>query len=140
MDPLSCAASVIAVIQLTGSLVAICESDIKKVRNAHKDILDIQKEISALGEVLEMLNKLLRGPGDKRLTALQELFDETTKCSSTLKILIDKINPEKTQSSTRRWGLRAFKWPLKRMEVDEAISQIERYESLFVLALQVDQV
>jgi hypothetical protein len=54
--------------------------------------------------------------------------------------LNDKISPGTTQSSTRRWGLRAFKWPLKRPQVDYFISQIKRYKSLFALALQIDQV
>jgi hypothetical protein len=140
MDPLSCAASIIAVIQLTGSIAGICGGYISKVKNAPKDILDLQMEISSLGGVLELLDKLLRGPNGKKLTTLQELSDQAAKCSSILKILSDKINPETTQSSVRRWGLRAFKWPLTRTEVDEAIRQLERYKSLFSLALQVDQV
>jgi hypothetical protein len=70
MDPLSCAASIIAVIQLTGSIVGTCGGYINKVKNAQKDIVNLQQEISGLGEVLKMLNKLLRGPDGKKLTAL----------------------------------------------------------------------
>lgn len=140
MDPLSCAASVIAVIQLAGSLASICGGYIKKVKNAQKDILDLHEEISSLQKVLESLNKLLRGPGGEKLTSLQQIFDDTIKCSSILKTLGDRINPETTQSSTRRLGLRSLKWPLQRTEVDETIDQIKRYKSLFAFALQVDQV
>jgi hypothetical protein len=52
MDPLSCAASVIAVIQLTGSLARICGGYINKDKNARKDISDLQREISNLRVVL----------------------------------------------------------------------------------------
>jgi hypothetical protein len=93
MDPLSCAASVIAVIQLTGSIVGICGGYISKVKNAKEDILKLQREISYLEEVLKALDKLLRGPDGKKLTTLQELRDGAIKCSTLFKGLHDRINP-----------------------------------------------
>ena len=53
--------------------------------------------------------------------------------------LKEKIEPETTQRHMRKWGLRAFKWPLERSEVDDAISEIERYKTTFGLSLLVDQ-
>jgi phage-related minor tail protein len=139
MEPLSGAASVIAVIQLTGKIVEICGGYINKAKNARQDILQLQQEIWGLTEVLKMLDNLLRGPDGLRLTTSQKLFDDVEKCSSTLTELKEKIDPDTTQGPMRRLGLRALKWPLKRGEVVEAINDIEGYQSLFSLALQVDQ-
>jgi hypothetical protein len=139
MEPLSGAASVIAVIQLTGSIMEICGGYINKVKTAKKDIRDLQQEISGLIRVLDMLKELLDRPNGTKLTASHALFNDVKKCSSTLTNLKKKIDPETTQKPIRRWGLRALIWPLKRTEVDATISDIERYKSLFSLALQVDQ-
>jgi hypothetical protein len=139
MEPLSGAASVIAVIQLTGKIVEICGGYINKVKNAKQDILRLQQETSGLTNVLETLHDLLRGPGGLKLTTSQKLFDDVTKCSSTLTKLMEKIDPETTQNPMRRLGLRALKWPLERGEVAEAINDVKGYQSLFSLALQVDQ-
>jgi hypothetical protein len=140
MDPLSCAASVIAVIQLAGALADICGDYIKRVKNASKDIDDLNGEINSLRSILESLNDVLRGPGADKLITLRKIFDDVGKCKLTLKNLSNKINPETTQSSTRRRVFRHWKWPLQRVEVDEAISQLKGYTSRFVTAMQIDHV
>ncbi|KAL4899381.1 hypothetical protein BDW74DRAFT_163568 [Aspergillus multicolor] len=140
MDPLSCAASVIAVIQLAGALADVCGGYIRKVKNAPKDIENLKREINSLQSILESLNESLRGPGGHKLTTLQKIFDDTGECKVTLKNLSDKLNPENTQSLTRRRIFRHWKWPLQRTEVDEVISQLKGYTSLFTRALQIDLV
>jgi hypothetical protein len=140
MDPLSCAASVIAVIQLAGALADVCGDYIKKVKNAQKDINDLNGEINSLKSILESLNSVLRGPAGDKLVTLQKISDDIGKCKVILKNLSDKINPQTTQSSIRRQGFRHWKWPLQRQEIDEAISQLKGYTSLFVAALQIDHV
>lgn len=134
MDVLSAAASVIAVIQLTGSIVEICGGYISKVKNAKEDILHLQREVGALSGVLMMLNELLKGPDGTALTTSQSLFVHISKCSSSLAKLKGKIEP-----SVRKWGFQALKWPLQKSEFKDIINDIERYKTLFSLALQVDQ-
>jgi hypothetical protein len=119
--------------------VEICGGYIGKAKHAKQDILRLQREISGLTEVLKMLDNLLRGPDGLKLTTSQKLFDDVKKCSSTLTELKEKIDPEITQRPMRRWGLRAFKWPLERGEVAETINDVKGYQSLFSLALEVDQ-
>lgn len=138
MDPLSCAASVIAVIQLTGKIAEICGCYIRKAKNANRDILDLQQKISGLAEVLQMLEKLLHEPDGSRLATSRKLFDHVTECSSTLTKVKEKIDPEATRRSIRRL-VGALKWPLEQAEVAEAIGAIDDYKSSFSLALQVDQ-
>ncbi|EAU29371.1 conserved hypothetical protein [Aspergillus terreus NIH2624] len=123
---LSGAASVIAVIQLTGAITHICASYIRKVGEARQDILHLQEEIHALSRVLESLNSLLQSTNRTKIAAPNDLTDNLAKCSSTLTMLKEKIDPKKAQTQMRKWGFRAFKWPLHRAEVDKAISEIER--------------
>ncbi|CAG8140451.1 unnamed protein product [Penicillium nalgiovense] len=139
MDPLSGAASVIAVIQLTGSIVQICGKYLNNVKNATQDILRFQEKITALALVFRSLDELIRGSDGNKLTATQDLVDNIVKCSSALTNLKDKINPETTQRRMRKWGLQALKWPLARSEVDFAIMELEWYKTTFALSLQVDQ-
>ncbi|KAJ5098832.1 hypothetical protein N7532_005833 [Penicillium argentinense] len=139
MDPLSGAASVIAVVQLTGTIVQICGKYLSSVKNAKQDIQRFQEKTIALAQVLQSLNGLLCGSSGTKLTATQDLIDNITTCSSTLTKLKERIDPETTQRRMRKWGLRAFKWPLKRSEVDGFIGEIEWYKTTFSLSLQVDQ-
>ncbi|CAI7609840.1 unnamed protein product, partial [Penicillium glandicola] len=139
MDPLSGAASVIAVIQLTGSILQICGKYLNNVKNAKQDIQRFQEKVAALSQVLHSLDELIRGSDGNKLTATQDLIHNIAKCSSALTNLKEKINPETTQRHMRKWGLRAFKWPLARSEVDFAIMELESYKTTFTLSLQVDQ-
>lgn len=140
MDPLSGAASVIAVIQVTGSIVQICRKYLNNVNNATRDIQRLQEKIVVLAQVLQSLNELIhRSNGNRLTTTMQNLIDNIAKCSSTLTNLKEKIDPKTTQRGMRKWGLRAFKWPLGRSEVDDAIMELEWYKTTFALALQVDQ-
>ncbi|KAJ5796214.1 uncharacterized protein N7518_004754 [Penicillium psychrosexuale] len=139
MDPLSGAASVIALVQVTGTIVQICGKYINNVKNATQDIQRFQEKIVALAQVLQSLDKVTRGSNGNKLTTTQDLVDTIAKCSSALARLKDKIDPETTQRGMRKWGLRAFRWPLARSELDDAIMELEWYKTTFALSLQVDQ-
>ncbi|KAJ5761804.1 uncharacterized protein N7511_005186 [Penicillium nucicola] len=139
MDPLSGAASVIAVIQLTGSIAQICGKYLNNVKNATQDIQRFQEKITALAQVLGSLDDLIRGSDGNKLIATQDLVGNIGKCFSALANLKEKINPETTQNPMRKWGLRALKWPLARSEVDLAVNELEWYQTTFTLSLQIDQ-
>lgn len=141
MDPLSGAASVIAVVQLAGSIFQICGQYLKNVKNATQDIQRFQEQIAALTKVLQSLYDLIRGSNGNTLTTMRDLINNIAKCSSVLEDLKVKIDPEITQQGVRRqWGLRAWKWPLARSEVDYTIKELDWYKATFSLSLQVDQV
>lgn len=137
MDGLSCAASVIAVIQLTGSIVGICGGYLQGVRNAKQDISSLQQAIISLERTLQNLKEFLQGPSGKYLSTLQILNSDVTNCRLVLMALKDKIDPEK--KIMRRLGIRSLRWPLKRTEVERVMHDLERYKLSFTLCLQVDQ-
>lgn len=87
MDGLSSAASVIAVIQLAGSIVKICGDYIQEVKKARDEILELQQAVTDLEGVLRELNVLLQGPNGSRISSSQTISGSITRCCLTLKCL-----------------------------------------------------
>ncbi|KAL2816634.1 Quino protein amine dehydrogenase [Aspergillus cavernicola] len=126
MEPLSGAASIIAVVQLTETVIRICGTYISKVKDAKDGIIRLQQNTRALTVVLKALDILLHEPKGSELSTSQTLSSDIANCFSSLTSLKEQIDPEVTQRPMRRWGIRAIQWPLKRTELDKAISDIER--------------
>lgn len=139
MDGLSSAASVIAVIQLTGSLVELCRGYIQKVKGARDEILTLQRAITGLQGTLQDLQSLIQSKDRKALPTSSRLVGNITDCLSDLRALETRLGPGKKEKLMRKVGWRALKWPLKRTEVEEVIQNLERYKTSFLLSLQVDQ-
>jgi hypothetical protein len=139
MDALSSAASVIAVIQLTGSLVKLCGGYIQEVKDAQDEIFTLQRAITGLQGTLQDLQKFLQSNDGKALPTSSRLVSNITDCLSDLRTLEARIDPGKGKKLMKKVGLRALKWPLKRAEVEGVIQNLERYKSSFLLSLQVDQ-
>ncbi|KAJ5211729.1 NACHT and WD40 domain protein [Penicillium cinerascens] len=139
MDGISAAASVIAVIQLTGSIVKICGGYIKEVKDAPKDVVSLQKEVEDLREILEKLSGLIHGTHGTKLSTSRALVDGTINCLALLQDLEGKIDPGRGKKAMSKVGLRALKWPLKRTEVERIMKDIDRYKTTFSLSLQIDQ-
>ncbi|KAK4928995.1 hypothetical protein LTR66_016191, partial [Elasticomyces elasticus] len=139
MESVSAAASVIGVIQLTGSIVKLCGGYLQEMKNAREDIIALQRSIAGLEGTVQKLFEFLQGPDATNLPTSSLLVNNVTDCLSDLGALEDKINPGKGKSMMRKLGVRAFKWPLKRAEVEKIIDGLERYKSSFTLSLQIDQ-
>ncbi|KAF7164918.1 hypothetical protein CNMCM5623_009318 [Aspergillus felis] len=139
MDGLSSAASVIAAIQLTNSVVKICSTYIRGVKDARGDIITLQQTVAGLEGTLQKLKDFLQGPHNARLTSSSALVKNITDCLSDLGALEKKIDPGSGKDLMRKFGLRAWKWPLQRTEVDRIIQNLERYKSSFTLCLTIDQ-
>ncbi|CDM32991.1 unnamed protein product [Penicillium roqueforti FM164] len=138
MDLLSSAASVVAVIQLTGSLVKICGGYIQEVNNARDEINKLQRAISGVQGILQDLDKLLQSHSNT-LPASSRLVSNITDCLSDLRALEAKLDPGRGKTLMRKMGLRALKWPLKHTEMEAIVQNLERYKSSFNLSLQLDQ-
>ncbi|OQE12757.1 hypothetical protein PENFLA_c063G02943 [Penicillium flavigenum] len=139
MDGLSSAASVIAVVQVTGSLVKLCASYIQDVKDARDEIFIVQRAIRSFQDTLQELQRLLRTNDGKALPTTSQLVSTIADCLSDLQSLKARLDPGKGRKLMRKMGLRALKWPLKRAEVEGVTQNLERYKSSFVLSLQVDQ-
>ena len=67
MDGISSAASVIAVIQLSGSLVKLCGGYIQEVKDAQDEILSLQRSIEGIQGTFQDLQKSLQSDDGKTL-------------------------------------------------------------------------
>ncbi|CBF80695.1 WD40 repeat domain-containing protein [Aspergillus nidulans FGSC A4] len=139
MDGLSAAASVFAVIQLTGSLVELCGGYIQQVKHARDEVLTLQRAIVGLQGTLQDLQNLVQTNNGNTLPTSSRLVGNITDCLSDLRGLETRLDPGKRKKLMRKVGWRALKWPLKRIEVEEVIQNLERYKTSFLLSLQVDQ-
>ncbi|PGG95363.1 hypothetical protein AJ79_10103, partial [Helicocarpus griseus UAMH5409] len=139
MDGLSSAASVITVIQLTGSLVKLCGGYIQQVKHARDEILSLQRAITGLQGTLQDLQNLIQSTNGKALPTSSRLVSNITDCLSDLRALETRLEPGKKKKLMGKVGWRALKWPLKRTDVESIIQSLERYKSSFLLSLQVDQ-
>ncbi|KAJ5967554.1 hypothetical protein N7501_003802 [Penicillium viridicatum] len=87
MDGLSSAASVIAAIQLAGSIVKIYGGYIKEVKDAKDEIRELQETVIGLVEALQELKVFLQSPKCAKLSRPRALDRSITKCCLTLRAL-----------------------------------------------------
>ncbi|CAG7929021.1 unnamed protein product [Penicillium olsonii] len=139
MDGVSSAASLIAIIELTGSLLKICGSYIREVNDARDEILTLQQTIAGLQGTLQDMHELLQSTNGKSLPTSSRLVSTITDCLADLHALQKGLDPGTGKKMMRKMGLRALKWPLKHAEMESIIQKVERHKSSFLLSLQVDQ-
>lgn len=139
MEIVSSAASVIAVIQLAGSVVKSCGGYIKQVKDAQKEILSLQQELGDLLKVLEKLSELLQSTQDTTLSTSETVRDELLKCHTVLEALKGKIDPGNGKKAMSRMVFRALKWPLTSTEAERAKEDLERCKLSLNLDLQIYQ-
>jgi hypothetical protein len=139
MDGLSGAASVIAVIDMSAKITALCFQYSIAVKDAQNDIERIKKKVGDIKHILESIKELLDGSHKARLSTTHGLFKSLKQCLWELQELNEELEPGKARKTMSRFGVRALKWPFTSKQVERIISSMEGYEQTFTLALQVDQ-
>jgi hypothetical protein len=139
MDGLSSAASVIAVIDMSAKITALCYQYSKAVKSAKDDIERVQQKADDINLVLEKIKRLLDEHNKTRLSTTFGLSDSLRECLGELEELKVKLEPGKARKTMNRVGLRALKWPFTSKQVDKIVSAIEGFKHTFMAALQVDQ-
>jgi hypothetical protein len=139
MDGLSGAASVIAVIDISAKITSLCFQYSVAVKAAKKDIERIQRKVGDITSLVENIKQLSDGPDKARLSTIHGLSDSLIGCLQELKELKEQLEPRKGRKTMAQFGLRALRWPFTSKQVEKIVSELERYEQTFNLALQVDQ-
>ena len=141
MDPLSVTASIIAVIQISGSVVSICYSYRNAVKGAAEEAAKITDEVKSLQDILDRLLKIAErevARGSTRLQALQALAEPDGALSqSQAELSALQIKLEPAQKARMVW--QAIKWPLTEGSVKKAIEGISRLKATLTLAMVTDQ-
>ena len=131
-DPLSISASVIAIIQLSGKVIQYLRDIKESSPHKHRILL----ELSGTRGVLETLNDVDNGVKDdgQLFRNVKALEEPIKNYEALLKRLETALEPSQ---GLKKLG-RAFKWPFDKAEVQEILTALERYKSLFGLALHAD--
>lgn len=137
MDGLSAAASVLAVIEISVKLGALCRDYYLKVKEARKDIQRFCNEVTILEKILIDLQDLVDTPDGSKLLILDTSLKQ---CQSTLEELVRKLEKAAGKDKMmKQFGREALKWPFNSNDVQKAIETIERHKNMFNLALTADQ-
>ena len=147
MDPLSLAASVIAIIQLADRIISVCKDYVTTVKDAPNDLRTIFIEVGSVKCVLELLELVIsRGDHDKMPVILEKLRTPTGPiegCKQALTAL-DSLFPVEAECSARgkrRKILRSLKdlaWPFKEGKARKLVEDIGRHKATISLALTTE--
>ncbi|MCJ1378973.1 hypothetical protein MMC17_002072 [Xylographa soralifera] len=134
MDPLSLTASIIAVLQLTGTVV----SYLNDVKEASKERAQVAVEASMVYSLLTSLKYRVEdaNPNEAWYTAVRMLGEENgalDQYQTALKLLASKLD---TRNGTKIG--RALMWKFDKVEIVGILSKIERVKSLISVALTSD--
>lgn len=141
MDPLSITASIIAVIQLTGTVVSAVYGYRKDVKNAPEDAARIIQDLIGLSQILEKLLQMIeqeKSARATRLSSVEGLFKPDgplESCQETLQRLDAKLQPEDGWRGVKQ----SLTWPLKKDYIRKALDDVATAKATIALALTVDQ-
>jgi hypothetical protein len=143
MDPLSITASLIAILQISGTVISALYEYCKGVKYASKDAAKIIEELNSLRGVLEYLlsaaeKEELVTEGLSRLSTFQQLAKpngELERCKADLVALNAELQPESGWKALRQ----ALVWPLKETDVKNTLDILQGYRSALRFALSADQ-
>lgn len=142
MDPLSLTGTLIAVIQITTSVISLCYDYRAGVTSASREVIQITKSLNALKDSLDALLRLVKtsrsGEDRTRLVNVELLANEggtLGSCLNELERLKAQLEPETGWRKVRK----SLVWPLKEGEMKRALAGLERYKSTIQLALSADQ-
>jgi hypothetical protein len=143
MEPLSAAASIMTVLQVTHKISILCLDIHHRINSAKSDIARISEEIRSLRSVLEGLAGLNLTGRDKtslgtgKLDALASVDKVLTICTTELQDL--ELELQKVVKSSSQSRLKALSWMWKEQDVVRRLQNISRLKSTLQLALDLDQ-
>ena len=140
-DPLSLVASLIAVLQISGTIISCCYEYRNGFKGASKDLSRLLSEVTSLRNVLERLIQLVddeKMGGHDYLASLRDMMSVNGPlklCQDDLEIL--KVKLEKPVKEWKAVGKRLI-WPLQEKDVTKILGGIHRMKSTLESALMVD--
>jgi hypothetical protein len=136
-DPLSPAASIIAVLVLAKEVA----SYFRGVRDAPDDRSKISAELASITAILEIIKDQLeevRDTGKTQLAAISAIYKPKGPLSQ-LEAMLDLLRARLSPKSGMRQLSKKLTWPFCKNEALEILMTIERLKSLFILALENDE-
>lgn len=160
MDPLSITASIIAVLEVTGRITTYCLKYVQMAKNAQSEPLQVVREIGGFHLILTTLRDLAEreepaGSGTRPLPydsqdhsllpilrRLCQPGELLSSCREKLEGLEKDLAPPlkviSKPGSRRETLLHTLTWPLKDGQIKKVLAEINRFISVFSLALSTD--
>jgi hypothetical protein len=141
-DPLSITASLIAVAQISGSIISLCYDYRRGIKSARKDVSKILQEVQSLRNVIEQLLQLLDkddARGEVYLPSLKNMnVDDDgpfAQYQNDLRRLEDQL-----RSPVNKWQRLGDQllWPLKERDVAKTLESIHRLKGIIEFGLAAD--
>ena len=140
-DPLSLVASLIALAQISGSIISLCYDYRRGVQRAQKDVAQILRETQSLRNVIEQLIRLLDkddAGSEVYLPSLRNISlndGPFSEFQNDLKKLEDRLRSPVTK--WQRLGNQLL-WPLRERDVKQALESIHRMKGIVEFGLIAD--
>jgi hypothetical protein len=141
MEPLSAAASIIAVIQITSKVYELCTNYYLHAKHAKDDIRRLKQEVDTLQDILLSITDLSESGSPGVINVLEKVTKDgglLDQCRDDLTALLQKLNPSGSGNSLDKLMFN-LKWPFSRKDLDVTLDTIERYKSSLALATASEQ-
>ena len=150
-EGLAVAASVIAVLQITNSVISVCYDYSAAATGTSWELPRLMSELESLRSVLQRLEPLAKQADfSSALTnAKIPIFIELCKPNGPLPLCCREIESLEAVLKTPDWSagfgpkrkalVQALRWPLKLKDTEKALKQISKLRELLSFALIADQ-
>ena len=129
-DPLSITASIVALLQLTGSVI----SYLNAVKSAPDEIKRLNLELCTLRGLLSTLQDDLTGLDSSSFDLLEGPNGLFVQMETLLECIMSKVDKDLTKKVGR-----FLHWPLQKEEVKDLLACLERLKTSLSVILQTDQ-
>lgn len=140
MDPISAAASIASLLELSIKVTSAIRSYYLAVKNSSKEISEIEIELELLTEALQRLETMITKNGSRsgsRLFMSSSVLATAVKsCEGQIREISSKLELPKNGSISR--VLDRLKWPFSAKEVQRLLESLRRYTSTFQFSLTVE--
>ena len=150
-EGLAVAASVVAVLQITNSVISICYDYSAAVTGTSWELPRLTSELEGLRSVLQSLEPIAKQADFSRAVhnAKKPTFIELCKPNGPLLLCCREIESLEAVLKTPDWAagfgpkrkalVQALRWPLKAKDTKKALKQISRFRQVLSFALTADQ-
>jgi hypothetical protein len=140
-DPLSVAASILAVVEAANKIIRASEYCVRTMKDAPRDMKIIISEVTSLKDIIEAISPNDAGAGAMHSTP--NLFGKmgpVEACRDCLATLESLLPPEALafQLSKRTLTRARLAWPLKEPKARKALAEIAQHKATLLLAMARD--
>jgi serine/threonine protein kinase len=137
VEALGLVSSTVAVVQIAGSIAKLCGEYIADVKDGRHDIERLHWKATILHDVLEEMVEANDPKNTMSLNLSNDVVAAVDRCSVDLRALQEKLQPETRQKTMSNFRVRALKWPLSKVAVNDEVKTMEGYWTVFNAALQL---